>query len=167
MKILDLSAGKRAVWFNRLHPDTVYVDMRPEMYPTVVADTKALPFNHCFDLIVFDPPHMTHGPNSAMAKTYTSMLADEIKDLIRKTSREAYRCAHDGTLMAFKWNDHDVRLDHILPLMEGWEPLFGHKTAWMNARGSSTVWVMLKKRIPRYEGMRNAQRVLEYVERDL
>ena len=59
MKILDLSAGKRAQWYSKKHPLTTYVDIRPEVEPDVVCDTRSLPFEDAtFDLISFDPPHM-------------------------------------------------------------------------------------------------------------
>jgi hypothetical protein len=162
VRILDLSAGNRAIWFNRLHPETIFIDIRPEMHPTVVADTRELPFrDQEFDLVVFDPPHMTHGKDSTMAKAYTSMQADEIKDLIRRTSNEAYRCSTKTSLLAFKWNNHDVRLDHILPLMEGYEPLFGQKVAFRSARGSSTHWILLKKRNGYYEQESKMLKVME------
>ena len=147
MKILDLSAGKRNIWFNRLHPDVVFVDIRPEMTPSVIADTRNLPFpSDFFDLIVFDPPHMVHGSTSKMAEYYGSLSGDEIKDLIRLSSIEAFRVSHASALMAFKWNDHDVRLDHTLPLMEGWEPLFGHNFKLKMFQKSTTSWVLLRKR---------------------
>src|SRR5437870_3113957 len=102
MKILDMSAGKRNIWFNRLHPETVFVDIRWAMAPTVVADTRHLPFpDGLFDLMVFDPPHMVHGQGSTMGKYYGSYRADDIHSLIRRTSDEAYRVSKDQAWMAF------------------------------------------------------------------
>lgn len=164
MRILDLSAGKRSIWFNRLHPDTVFVDLRPEMEPTVVADTNRLPFlSGIFDLIVFDPPHMTHGAGSVMAQYYSSMPAEEIKELVRGTSREAYRVSKPESIMAFKWNDHDVRLDHTLVLMEGWEPLFGHDFKRKQGQRSTTTWVLLRKKSSLYQNEAQLSRILGVV----
>ena len=147
MKILDMSSGSRSMWFNRLHPDTVYVDLRPSMKPTVVCDTKALPFpSDLFDLIVFDPPHVTCGKTSVMAQYYSSMEAEEIKDLISLSGKEAYRVSKDSGFLAFKWNDHDVKLERILRLMEGWEPLFGQRVAGRSKHRSGTYWTLLRKR---------------------
>jgi len=147
VKILDLSAGSRSIWFNRLHPSTVYVDIRPEMIPSVIADTQQLPFKeNFFDLVVFDPPHVTCGPRSVMAKYYSSMEAEDIKRLIQLTSNEAYRVTTSTALMAFKWNDHDVKLERVIKLMEGWEPLFGQRVAGRTKHRSGTYWCMLRKR---------------------
>jgi hypothetical protein len=142
-----MSAGHRSIWFNRLHDEAVFVDIRLEVKPTVVADTTQLPFrSDFFDLIVFDPPHVTHGEGSDMAKYYGSHLAEEIRTLISRSSAEAYRVAMDEAFMAFKWNDHDVKLGRVLALMEGWEPLFGQKVAGRSKHRSGSYWVLLRKK---------------------
>lgn len=43
MKILDLSAGRRAVWFDKKHPLTTYLDKRAEVEPDIVCDTRSIP----------------------------------------------------------------------------------------------------------------------------
>jgi hypothetical protein len=43
MKILDMSAGNRAGWFDKHYRDALYVDVRPEVSPDIVADTRKLP----------------------------------------------------------------------------------------------------------------------------
>jgi hypothetical protein len=153
VKILDLSAGNRAVWFNKEYPDTTYVDIRPEVNPTMVADTRELPQEmNGFNLIVFDPPHVNFSKNAEMSKTYGHHTTEEIRILISKTAREAHRVSVQDALMAFKWNDHDQKLDRVLALMaEWWEPLFGHKTAIRTAHPSATYWVMLRRKADQQE----------------
>ena len=57
--ILDMSAGNRAIWFNKKHPDTLYIDKRASVKPDLVADSRALPLEEPkYYLVVFDPPHM-------------------------------------------------------------------------------------------------------------
>lgn len=149
MKILDLSAGKRAIWFNKNHPFATYLDIRPEMNPTIVCDTRAIPpeVGTGYDLIVFDPPHIDVGRTSNMARFYGAWTTKHILDTIRLSSREAHRVSVPGALMAFKWNDHDIKLDRVLALMHHWEPLFGHHLR--NRGGPSAVsqsfWVMLRR----------------------
>ena len=163
MKILDLSGGKRNIWFNRSHPFTIYLDNRPEMQPTVLCDTRQLPFpDHSFDHLVFDPPHAVHGKNSNMAKYYGYYSPQEIRSIVRGTAREAYRVLKPGGLMALKWNDHDVRLDHILKLLEAWEPLYGHKVAGRSKHRSGTYWLMLAKRPTGYATEASYQRILDF-----
>lgn len=149
MKILDLSAGRRAVWFDKEHRDATYIDIRPEVKPTLVADARALPpeIGHDFGLIVFDPPHVNFGAKSNMSRDYGHHTTAEIRDIISGSAREAHRVSRDDALMAFKWNDHDQSLGRVLDLMAPWwEPLFGHGVSGAQRRGSMTSWVMLRRR---------------------
>lgn len=147
-KIIDLSAGKRAIWFNKNHPLAIYIDRRPEVNPTIIADSTALPesIGDGYDLVVFDPPHVNCGPNSHMSKVYGHHTTAEILGIIEGTAKEAHRITKDNALMAFKWNDHDIKLSRVLNLMPQWEPLFGHLTK--DGPGSKTSWVMLLRREP-------------------
>jgi hypothetical protein len=43
MKILDLTAGKRAVWFNKKNPLALYLDKRSEVEPDIVCDVTQIP----------------------------------------------------------------------------------------------------------------------------
>jgi ubiquinone/menaquinone biosynthesis C-methylase UbiE len=66
--ILDACCGSRMFWFNREHPDAVYMDNRQlettlcdgrilKITPDVVADFRQMPFpDNKFKLVVFDPP---------------------------------------------------------------------------------------------------------------
>ena len=145
MKILDLSAGNRAIWFNKKNPLATYLDKRPEVNPDIVADSTDLPASIAdnYDLVVFDPPHMNCGPNSNMSKVYGYHTTEQILKTIKGTANEAHRVTRSGALMAFKWNDHDIKLDRALKLMPQWEPLFGHLTK--DGPGSKTYWVMLRR----------------------
>ena len=148
MKILDLSAGNRAIWFDKIYRDTVYVDRRAEVNPTIVADTRALPpeVGDGYDLIVFDPPHVNFGANAEMSKNYGHHTTDDIRDIIQGSAKEAHRVSRPDALMAFKWNDHDQSFGKVLGLMSmWWEPLFGHKTSTRTKHSCMTQWVMLRR----------------------
>ena len=148
MKILDLSAGNRAVWFDKHHPDALYIDIRPEVEPDRVLDSRNLPFKKGeFDLFVFDPPHVNFGKNAEMSKTYGHHTTKEIREIISETAEEAHRIGSLDALMAFKWNDHDQKLEKVMDLMtKWWEPLFGHKVSTRTKHSCSTTWVLLKRR---------------------
>lgn len=146
MKILDLSAGGRNIWFTRQPADVVFVDIRIEVKPQIQADSSALPFaDSAFDLVCFDPPHATFGPNGQMAVRYGSYKADEIRAIVRLSAAEAYRVSVPDALMAFKWSNHGQKLGKILTLMPQWEPLFGQIVAVRTKHASTTHWVMLRK----------------------
>jgi hypothetical protein len=146
MKILDLSAGNRAVWFNKKHPLATYLDKRESVCPDVVCDTTKIPesVGKDFDLIVFDPPHMNCGPNSNMSKCYGYSTTQEILDTISGSGKEAHRVSKPNALMALKWNTHDIKLERVFNLLPDWEPLFGHLTK--DGPRSQTYWVMLKRK---------------------
>lgn len=146
MKILDLTAGNRAIWFDKQHPLATYLDRRPEVSPDIVCDTTKIPaeVGDGFDLIVCDPPHMNCGPNSDMSKTYGYHTTFQILEDICATGKEAARVSKPNALMALKWNTHDIRIQRVFKLLGDWEPLFGHHTK--NGPHSQTYWVMLRKR---------------------
>jgi hypothetical protein len=98
-------------------------------------------------LIVFDPPHVNFGKNAELSKTYGWHTTDEIRDVIAKSAAEAHRVSKPDALMAFKWNDHDQKLEKVMALMaQWWEPLFGHKTSTRTKHSSTTYWVMMRRR---------------------
>jgi len=149
MRILDMTAGNRAMWFDKHNPLAVFVDIRPGVEPDIVADSRNLPpeVGGDYDLVVFDPPHMCCGPKSNMAKTYGHHVSEEIRMIVRDTAKEAHRVTSPDALMAFKWNDHDQKLGGVLGLMaEWWEPLFGQRVATRTKHASGTYWVMLRRR---------------------
>jgi hypothetical protein len=145
MKILDISAGNRGIWFDKAHPCTTYVDVRPEVEPDIVADSRALPaeVGEGFNLIVFDPPHKNNSPNFGMARSYGCFNHEEIRSIIGETAKETHRVAADDALMAFKWNEHSLKLTTVLALLHPfWEPLFGHGVTHQQ---KGTSWVMLRR----------------------
>jgi len=145
VKILDLTAGNRAIWHNKNHPLATYLDKRESVNPTFVCNTNSIPdaVGSGFNLIVWDPPHLNCGPNSFMSKTYGYHTTAEILETIEKTGMEAHRISDENALMAFKWNDHDIKLDRVYKLLPKWEPLFGHLVK-QGAR-SKTYWIMFRK----------------------
>lgn len=155
MKILDLSAGNRAIWINKDLDFVTFLDKRPEAKADHYCDTRAIPdeVGKDYDLVVFDPPHVNSGKNGNMTKLYGHFTAAEIRDIVAGTASEAHRITKSNALMAFKWNDHDQKLDKMLALMDAyWIPLFGHH---MRNRGgvaarSQSFWVMLLRRTSDY-----------------
>lgn len=151
VRILDVTAGPRGIWFNKHDPLATYCDIRPEVNPDYVMDLR----QDCsgffdpesFDLVVFDPPHTTWGPNSEVAKRYGAYHAKEIRDLISRGSYEIHRLLKDDGFLVFKWNTHEMSLEKILGLMPQFRPLFGQRTAVRTKHASSTYWVCMVKRV--------------------
>ena len=150
MKILDMSAGNRAMWFDKKNPLVTFLDRRAEVAPTFVCDTISIPpeVGSDFDLIVFDPPHLNTGANSAMSKRYGHSTTKDILETVRLSAKEAHRVSKPAALMAFKWNDHSITLDRALALMaEHWTPLFGShmRNRGGSAARSQSYWVLLSR----------------------
>lgn len=147
MKILDLTAGPRGIWFNKEHPLATFLDRRAEVNPTFVCDTTNIPpeVGTDYDLIVYDPPHMNCGPNSDMSKRYGYHRTFDLLDDIAKTMREAHRVSKPGALMALKWSTHDIKLPRLFKLLGPWEPLFGHITKFSQRRPYQSYWIMLRR----------------------
>ena len=148
MKILDATAGARAVWFDKTYPDATFIDVRPDgASGNVLMDCRHTTFpDGTFDLVVFDPPHMTCGPQSTMAERYGHFLTSEIRDLVRDAFSEFHRLLRPDGLVAFKWNDHDTGLDRVLALVRGFDRLVGVPTAMRTKHSSTTYWVLLRRR---------------------
>ena len=117
--ILDATCGDRTIWFQKNEPHTIYCDKRDEewegefgtvlnkagkkkkrhlkIHPDVVCDFTNLPFDdNSFNLVVFDPPHITNlSENAWMRKSYGSLDGDW-KPMIRNGFKECMRVLCDG-----------------------------------------------------------------------
>lgn len=148
MKILDLTAGNRAVWFDKKYRDATFVDIRPEVLPDLVADARALPPDmEGFDLILFDPPHDNYGANGRMTASYGHFTLPHIRETIAGGGKEAHRVSRPDALMALKWHNHGLALNTVLRLLAPyWEPLFGHGVSPATKRNRHTSWVLLRRK---------------------
>lgn len=148
MRILDATAGRRAIWWDKEHPTATFIDARADgRDSTLKRDFRKTGFpSGYFDLVIFDPPHMTCGPRSAMAKRYGHYLTSEIRDMVRDGFAEFHRILRPDGLVAFKWATHDTSLARILEPVVGFEPLVGVPTAQRTKHSSVTYWCLLRRR---------------------
>jgi tRNA G10 N-methylase Trm11 len=148
MKILDACCGRRKFWVNKNHSDVVYIDVRPEVKPDFIMDCRKTAFeDKTFDLIVFDPPHISLSPDSKgiFGEKYGRFRAREIRILIYEAFIEFHRILQDDGLVIFKWNTHSQSLRTIFPLITKFEILFGQLVAQRIEHPSQTLWFTLKK----------------------
>lgn len=156
-KILDACCGGRMFWFNKKHPNTLYVDIRKKqsfqtrgndkkntrnrfVLPDKVMDFRKLDLkSNSFNLVVFDPPHLMLGKKSYFAQIYGSLDETWEEDL-RKGFAECFRVLKNDGVLIFKWNESDIPLKKILELTPV-EPLFGHRSG----KASKTHWVAFMK----------------------
>ena len=149
MKILDACCGERAFWRNKKHPDTTFIDIRKKVKPDMVMDCKNTSFpDKTFDLIVFDPPHLSYSKDNKgiFAAKWGMFRAHEIRALIKGAFIEFDRILKDDGFVIFKWGTHNQTLKVILPLITKFEILFGQLTAQKTTATSKTYWFTLRKK---------------------
>lgn len=158
--ILDACCGLRAFWFNKHHPNTIYIDnrirkkgfddFRPNfnITPDFKADFRKLPFdNNTFRLVVMDPPHIkSKGENFRMVKYYGHLNKDTWKSDIKKGFDECMRVLKNYGILIFKWNEVSIKKKELLDVIDV-EPLFGHP----NGSRIPTHWFCFMK-IPKATG---------------
>ena len=160
-RVLDPCCGSRMFWFDRSHPEAVFVDKRSERHmladssslggvrelviePDFVGDFTDMPFaDNTFPLVVFDPPHLLrNGREGWLAKKYGKLEVDWKKDLADGFA-ECFRVlAINGTLI-FKWNEHEIPVSKILELTPV-KPLFGNRCG----KTSKSHWIVFMKPHP-------------------
>lgn len=154
-KILDVCCGSRMFWFNKKHPDTLYLDNRRmaptkqtngatiEVAPDIVMDFRNLNLPaSSFKLVVFDPPHILKraGKDSWMKEKYGELDRKNWKEDIRFGFEQIFRVLRPDGVLIFKWNETDIPLRDILALTP-WKPLFGHRSG----KAQKTHWVCFMK----------------------
>lgn len=141
MKILDVACGSKMFYFQRDHPNVIFMDIREHyeeldsghkinVAPDIVGDFRDIPFkDNEFDLVVFDPPHLIRaGDNSWMAKKYGKLERETWPQDIKQGFDECMRVLKPTGTLIFKWNEEQIKLREILDVI-GKEPLFGNKRA--------------------------------------
>lgn len=161
-KILDACCGSRMFWFDKHHPDTLYIDNRTmpaklqtngatiSVEPDVVMDFRKLDLpDNSFALVVFDPPHIKKraGKGSWMAEKYGELDRKTWKDDLSQGFAECFRVLRPDGVLIFKWSEFDIPLRDILALTPA-RPLFGHRSGKQN----KTHWVCFMKTVTNHSG---------------
>jgi len=141
--ILDACCGPRMFWFNKHHPNALYIDNRKEekgfidnrknteIQPDFLMDFRKLEFpDKSFKLVVWDPPHIIQketGGNFILGKVFGLLNPETWKEDLKQGFNECWRVLEDFGVLVFKWSDSSASLKEILEVIEK-EPLFGQKT---------------------------------------
>ena len=149
VRILDACCGSRMCWFDKNHPDAIYMDNREIdtklcdgrqllVKPDIVADFRNMPFqDDTFYLVLFDPPHLQKaGKDSWLAQKYGLLSGNWQKD-IKQGFVECMRVLKPNGVLIFKWCEEQITTAEILRLLDG-RPLFGHR------RGKTIFMVFMK-----------------------
>lgn len=141
------------MWFDKKDQRALFGDIRDEEHllcdgrvlkvePEVIMDFRKLPFpDATFNMVVFDPPHLTRAGRDSWLRAKYGILTDDWRDDIAKGFAECFRVLKPGQFLIFKWNETQVRVSEILALT-GEQPLFGHKSG----KREKTHWITFMKR---------------------
>ncbi len=163
--ILDACCGSRMFWFDKKHPNSIFIDNRSfskqliwegkgnrkgqqaflEIKPDIVMDFRKMKFkNNTFNLVVFDPPHIIENPDASYAgyqkKKYGSLHPKTWKNDLKQGFSECFRVLKPNGILIFKWNELHIKVSEILKLTDNL-PLFGHKSG----KQSKTHWITFMK----------------------
>lgn len=144
--ILDACCGCRMFWFNKAHPNVIYMDNREcdemtfdnrriHVAPDVKGDFRNMPFpDNSFRMVVFDPPHLKRaGEKSWLAKKYGRLDPKAWPQDIQAGFDECFRVLVPGGFLVFKWNEDQIPIYSVVNLIAE-RPLFGQKkgkTHWL------------------------------------
>lgn len=151
--ILDACCGSRMFWFDKNNEQAVFMDNRElkdvlcdgrmlEVTPDIVADFRNMPFaDESFYLVVFDPPHITHGGDGSwIIKKYGKLDKKTWRDDLKRGFAECFRVLKKNGVLVFKWNEDSIKLHDILKLTDN-QPLFGNR----GYKTFKTHWIVFMK----------------------
>jgi hypothetical protein len=156
--ILDACCGGRMFWFNKNHPNTIYIDNRTknkghcegkpnhEVNPDMIMDFRKLEFkDNTFKVVIFDPPHVfaPEEDTCIMTKCYGRLNKETWQDDIKRGFDECMRVLDYYGLLVFKWNECGVKIKDLLEVIKV-EPLLRDMR-----RGLSKSHWMLFMKIPK------------------
>ena len=126
--ILDVTCASRNMWKKNKHSEhIVFLDIRPEVKPQIVADNQRLPFreDYSFDLIVVD-----HNWGAEFNEFAVEVLWSGLCE---------WRTYTDRLFMI--WGEMHIPLEQILRMCNhiGWELVRKVKQKWRIGRFWSTV----------------------------
>ncbi|MCM8786845.1 MAG: class I SAM-dependent methyltransferase [Candidatus Omnitrophica bacterium] len=170
--ILDACCGGKMFWFNKEHPNAIYIDNRIEekgflrngrqieVKPDILMDFRKLDFpDKSFKLVVLDPPFLKNVSENFIKNfnmgnrgedhhqfiigyQYGYLDKNTWKEDLKKGFDECWRVLDDYGVLIFKWGDHDIKIKELLEVL-GREPLFGHRTR--NSKRGNTHWFCFMK----------------------
>lgn len=154
--ILDACCGGKMFWYTKNNPNVIFQDIRQVekgafpngwnpnwcVAPDVVGDFRNMGYqDKAFKLVVFDPPHLTHGSmKSVINKKYGILNKDTWKNDLADGFRECWRVLDDYGVMIFKWAERNIKIKDLVDIFPA-DPLFGDFTG----KTGGTIWVTFMK----------------------
>ena len=156
--ILDACCGNRYMWYNKKHPNTLYIDIRQEekgfikseqnvcIKPDIIADFTNLPKeikSHKFKLIVWDVPHLkARKLTGIMLKKFRGLNPETWQSDLKKGFNELWSILEDYGILLFKFSDYHIKFIEALNCFSE-KPLFFNKTS--GSGNTETKWFCFMK----------------------
>lgn len=160
--ILDACCGPKFMWYNKNHPNVIYMDIRKEpkgfipsipnleINPNIVGDFTNLPNeikNIKFKLIVWDIPHIKarNITKGALKKKFGVLNPETWPYDINKGFKELWEVLDDYGILILKFNDYHIKFKSLLKVIPK-EPLFYNSMSKDNdTKNTSTRWFCFMK----------------------
>jgi hypothetical protein len=150
--ILDAACGARQFWFDKKNPNVVFMDNREledtlcdgrtlTVKPDIMADFRNLPFpDESFYLVVFDPPHLIRGGETAWIIKKYGRLSENWREDLSKDFSECMRVLKANGTLIFKWSEIQISTSEVIKAI-GCQPLFGH----ISGKANKSHWMAFMK----------------------
>lgn len=147
--ILDVTSGYRMMWYNKSHPNAIYLDKRSECNPDIVGDYRDLSRfeDESFRLVIFDPNHRVGtNPPKGFLKSYGEPLQPETwQSEFRQAYREFMRVLKPYGILLFKWTTYRIAIESVLKCFPD-KPIIRQKTTGhQQKKHSKTYWFCFMK----------------------
>lgn len=156
--ILDACCGGKYMWYNKNHPNTIYMDIREEekgfierepnfcIKPDIIADFRSLPkeiTKRKYKLITWDIPHFKMKKISGnMSKAFGRLEPETWKEDINKGFNQLWDILEDYGIILLKFSNYHIKFKEILEVIPE-EPLFFNRTS--SKGDTSTKWFCFMK----------------------
>jgi hypothetical protein len=152
--ILDPASGGRTFYFDKTDPRVLFGDIREHeehlltngqtiiIKPDMVLDFRDLPFqDNTFQIVVFDPPHLTGlSEKSWLRKKYGVLDKETWRDDLSMGFSECFRVLKSHGTLIFKWNEYSIPTREVIELAKV-KPVIGHPSG----KRMGTQWLMFLK----------------------
>jgi hypothetical protein len=157
--ILDACCSGRMMWYNKKHPNTIYMDIRKEekgfikgvpnfeVNPDVIGDFRNLPEEikqRKFKLIAWDIPHFkAKALTGAFLKKFGGLNPETWDTDIENGFKELWEVLEDYGVLILKFSNYHIKFEDILRHFPV-EPLFYNKTSGTDNK-TETRWFCFMK----------------------